>query len=105
MTIVFTNTNGSATTTNIENCSTTSPNTNDNANAIAFKLSCANPVVLTGMNAPTVTPNNGVVAYDLDSGMTTLGFSVGTTAQSGTFHTNDPTGTYQATIVISNVAP
>ena len=104
MTIVFTNTNGNATSTNIENCTSASPNTNDNANAIAFKLTCAESTA-SDTASPTIKTSNGVIEYDLDSGTTTLSFSVGTTSQSGTFHTNDPAGTYQATIVISNVAP
>ena len=105
MTLVFTNDNGDATSSNIENCVVTSPTSANNANAIAFTLTCANPSVTTGMVAPTVTPENGVIQYSVNPGETTLNFSVANSAKSGTFFANDPAGIYKATLIISSVAP
>jgi hypothetical protein len=80
-----------------------SPTKANSANAIAFAFTQDTIVVDEG-TAPTVTPTSQQLVYTAGPGTYHLPFSIGTTARTDTFSSHDASGTYKATITITDVA-
>lgn len=104
MVIVFTKSDGSTTSSAVQNCTSGNAKAKDNPNAIAFVLKCNDPIHTENCKTD-VKIDGDRISYDLSRGTTVLSYSISGNSIDGTFSPADTAGTYKATLIISDVDP
>lgn len=86
------------------------PAANSNPNAIAFGVSLVparvdGPATATPIYATAWDETAGGIVYTVQNGKLTLAYTVDTTNVANTFNTQDMSGTYQATLTLTDLGP
>lgn len=108
MKLVFTHTTEIPEATSVTNIQSESPDADQNPNAIAFNLTST----YTHTHGPADTPiaatwdaSNNRVEYTMKNGVLDLTYLVKGANLTNTFNTQDMSGTYQATLTLTDVGP
>lgn len=104
--IVFTKVGGVAASGDVSNAASSSASKANNKDAIAFKIA---PTVTHAENSSSgITPawdaNKQQVAYTMKNGTGTYSYVISGAADTNTFSTHDSSGTYQATLTLTNAS-
>lgn len=104
--LVFTHTTEIPSADSVTNITGGSPEVDSNPNAIAFAVTSD----YTHQHGPSDTPitatwdgANNQVEYTMKNGVLDLTFNITGTNETGTFNTQDMSGTYQATLTLTDV--
>ena len=103
--LVFANQTVAPTATEVQNITGGTPDATQNANAVSFTLTPAFTYDkdTTGADVTQAVYELGKVTYTVQNGIYDVAYTLGTTANAGTFSTKDTQGLYKATITLSDV--
>ncbi|MCQ2740018.1 MAG: hypothetical protein MJ237_07315 [bacterium] len=105
--LIFTNTTNSPTSASLTNIKGTDPAVDNNPNAIAFNVTFASSFAhgkSGGGFIPTFDGESGKINIIMNNGVATFDITVSGNNVTNTFNTKDQSGTYQATLTLTDGA-